>query len=225
MRFKDIAWIAGILIFSLILVFPETRTVFNQWTESSPYGMAFIKTAYLATMGEMLVHRLKQGTYSLGKTMWMKALVWGLLGMLFVFIFHIFASGVMHAQEAGLLPALSGTGFMPKLLTAFLTSLMMNLFFAPTFMFFHRITDGYIDRSLGSFKGIFKIKLHDVVKSIDMKRFIDFIVIKTIPFFWLPAHTITFLLPSNYRILMAAYLSIALGIILTFANKPSKTTA
>jgi hypothetical protein len=43
--------------------------------------------------------------------------------------------------------------------------------------------------------------------------------VKTIPIFWIPAHTITFLLPSEYRVLSAAFLSIALGTILAFAKK------
>ncbi|MCX7905011.1 MAG: Mpv17/PMP22 family protein, partial [Caloramator sp.] len=49
--------------------------------------------------------------------------------------------------------------------------------------------------------------------------FISFVVLKTIPFFWIPAHTITFLLPSEYRVLMASFLSIALGAILSLAKR------
>jgi hypothetical protein len=41
---------------------------------------------------------------------------------------------------------------------------------------------------------------------------------KTIPFFWIPAHTITFLLPADFRILFAAILGVALGIILAIAD-------
>jgi len=42
---------------------------------------------------------------------------------------------------------------------------------------------------------------------------------KTIPFFWIPAHTISFLLPAAYRTLFAALLGVALGLILTIAVK------
>lgn len=224
MKINDLIWVLGILAFSMILVIPETRSIFNDWTTNVPYAMGFIKTAYLATMGEMLVRRMKTGSYCLGRTLVMKFIVWGILGMIFVFIFKIFASGVMAAQDASILPALEGTGFLPKLLTAFLISLMMNLFFAPTFMFLHRITDGYIDQSKGSFKHLFKIPLSDVIDSIPLKHFISFVVLKTIPIFWIPAHTITFLLPENYRILMAAYLSIALGFLLTLSTKTKRHT-
>jgi hypothetical protein len=224
MKTKDLLWIIGILSFSMILVIPDTRVIFNELTTSHPYLMGFIKTAYLATMGEMLVSRMKHGVYFMGKKIWMKFLVWGLLGMVFVFIFKIFSSGVISAQQANLLPSMEGTGFLPVLLSAFLTSIMMNLFFAPTFMFLHQITDGYIDQSQGNLKKLIQIPLVNVIDRMDIKRFISFVVLKTIPLFWIPAHTITFLLPENYRILMAAYLSIALGILLTISNQIRHST-
>ncbi|GAB1473896.1 hypothetical protein MASR2M69_13370 [Bacteroidota bacterium] len=40
-----------------------------------------------------------------------------------------------------------------------------------------------------------------------------FVVGKTIPLFWIPAHTITFLLPDTYKVIFAASLSIVLGLI------------
>ncbi|MBK5251987.1 MAG: hypothetical protein JJE29_05070 [Peptostreptococcaceae bacterium] len=51
-----------------------------------------------------------------------------------------------------------------------------------------------------------------------MACFVSFVLAKTIPFFWIPAHTLTFLLPGQYRVLAAAMLSIALGLILTLAK-------
>jgi len=41
---------------------------------------------------------------------------------------------------------------------------------------------------------------------------------KTIPLFWIPAHTITFLLNPDYQVLFAAFLSIVLGAILAVAD-------
>jgi hypothetical protein len=46
-----------------------------------------------------------------------------------------------------------------------------------------------------------------------------FVFKKTIPFFWIPAHTITFLLPPDVQVLFAALLGIALGTILAVAGK------
>jgi hypothetical protein len=85
----------------------------------------------------------------------------------------------------------------------------------------HRITDTYIELSEGKVKNLKKIKLDDVVSKINLKTFISFVVMKTIPLFWIPAHTITFLLHAGYRVLFAAYLSIALGVILTVAKTKS----
>jgi hypothetical protein len=44
-----------------------------------------------------------------------------------------------------------------------------------------------------------------------------FVFTKTIVFFWIPAHTINFLLPPEFRVLVAAILGIVLGIILAVA--------
>jgi hypothetical protein len=38
--------------------------------------------------------------------------------------------------------------------------------------------------------------------------------------FWIPAHTVTFILPRDFQIGLAALWSLALGIILGFYNKP-----
>jgi len=50
----------------------------------------------------------------------------------------------------------------------------------------------------------------------------NFVFKKTIPFFWIPAHTGVFLMPAEYRILAAAVLSIVLGVILAIASLMQK---
>ena len=50
----------------------------------------------------------------------------------------------------------------------------------------------------------------------------EFCFQKTIPFFWIPAHTITFILPQDYRVLFAAVLGIALGVLLAIASLKSR---
>ena len=91
----------------------------------------------------------------------------------------------------------------------------MNLTFAPVFMAVHRFTDTYIDmRSENK-----SVTMAQVMDEIDWKGFIRFVVGKTVPLFWIPAHTITFLLPVQYRVISAAYLSIALGLILAYARR------
>jgi hypothetical protein len=92
-------------------------------------------------------------------------------------------------------------------------------------MAFHRITDTYIDMMDGKITNLSNVALKDVIQKIDWNGFVSFVVLKTIPFFWIPAHTITFSLPPIYQIMMAAMLGIALGCILAFAkrrNQPAK---
>ena len=62
------------------------------------------------------------------------------------------------------------------------------------------------------------IRIRLAVERVDWNRFMAFVVGKTIPFFWIPAHTVTFLLPPEYRVFVAALLSIALGLILALAS-------
>jgi hypothetical protein len=82
-------------------------------------------------------------------------------------------------------------------------------------MTFHKITDTHIIANGGTVKGLFKpIPFASVLKSINWDVMWNFVFKKTIPFFWIPAHTITFLLPSEFRVLFAAVLGIALGLIL-----------
>ena len=44
-------------------------------------------------------------------------------------------------------------------------------------------------------------------------------LLRTIPLFWIPAHTVSFLLPPDYQVLYAALLGVALGLILALAGK------
>jgi hypothetical protein len=219
MKKYDILWILIILSLSLIIIVPQSRAVFEQTTASYPYLMGFIKTAILASLGERLVHRIKTGSYFGDRGILLKFIVWGFLGMVFVIIFKLFSSGVASAQTANLLPSIDNTTFISSLLTAFMISFLMNIFFAPTFMLFHRITDTYIELGKGNLKKIIHIPFEHVTDQIDFSYFLNFVVLKTIPLFWIPAHTLTFLLPENYRVLMAAYLSVVLGFLLSIAKK------
>lgn len=221
MKKHDIIWIAALIAVIIFLIFPSTHEFFVHNTKTHPYLMGFIKVMILATMGELLALRIASGEWKKPVGVMYRAIVWGFLGMGFVIAFELFASGVSGAISKGLLPKFE-QGFTSTLVFAFFTSTFMNLIFAPTFMAFHRITDTYIDLGEGKLDRIFKVSLYDVIDKINWYSFIDFVVLKTIPFFWIPAHTVTFLLPGEYRVLMAAFLSIALGGILAFAKKQQK---
>ena len=64
-----------------------------------------------------------------------------------------------------------------------------------------------------------KISLSYLVDKIDWHSLVEFSWAKTCIFFWIPAHTIVFMLPSQYRVLVSAFLSIALGLLLAYAKK------
>ncbi len=117
--------------------------------------------------------------------------------------------------------------YVPLFLTALYTSVIMNLTFAPVFMAAHRITDTWIDahfsgdnpgKNSGDNSGGQKMTIAGAISVIDWSGFLKFVVGKSIPLFWIPAHTITFLLPDTYKVIFAASLSIVLGLILSIAK-------
>ena len=94
----------------------------------------------------------------------------------------------------------------------------MNTLFAPVFMTFHKVTDIHIAETGGSLKGFFGSPLcirEALSKKINWDIQYGFVFAKTIPLFWYPAHTITFLLPPTLQVLFAALLGVALGVILS----------
>ena len=67
--------------------------------------------------------------------------------------------------------------------------------------------------------GFFKpIQIRQIFVDLNWDLMWNFVFKKTIPFFWIPAHTITFLLPTDFQVLFAAALGIALGTILAVAE-------
>ncbi|MFP4471673.1 MAG: hypothetical protein ACLFPE_13395, partial [Bacteroidales bacterium] len=110
-----------------------------------------------------------------------------------------------------------------QLLTAFTVSVTMNTFFAPVFMTVHKITDTHILDNGGTLKGFFRpVRVGEILQNLNWKVQWGFVFKRTIPLFWYPAHTITFLLPAEFRILFAALLGIVLGVILSIASLKSR---
>lgn len=206
------------LILALLVAFiavPATRGNFIAFTSAHPYIGGFGKFVILASLGELLAIRLTSGSWKKPAGFIYRALIWGLIGMMIAVIFTIFAGGITAAMAKGLLP---GKGSV--IAFAFFTSLIMNLTFGTSLFLFHRLTDTYIDlrykmpRSHVAFK--------QVIGTVDWQNFFSFVIGKTLPFFWIPAQTITFMLPPEYRVLMAAALSLALGLLLSLAKRGSR---
>ena len=213
MKKGDFVW--GLLLAAIIafLVIPVTNAIFTSATASYPFLMGFIKFAILATMGEFLAIRILKGSWTRPVGFVYKMIIWGIIGILVTYMFSLFNSGVIATVDKGLLPL--GDGLFAAIMTAFLTSAIMNLTFGPMFMAAHRISDNFID-------GVClkqKKKISQIIAETNWAEFIRFVIGKTIPFFWIPMHTISFLLPGEYRVLSAAFLSIALGGILAYAKR------
>ncbi len=219
-KYGTVIWVGLLALIAGFLIWPPTHKVFVELTARVPYILGFVKFAILSMMGEFLAARLVHKKWVKVRGVLPKMLVWGILGMLIVLMFAVFSGGVDNAASQGLLISeCSDTcppvvQFISRLRRALMISAIMNFTFGPVFMAAHRITDVYIDKRFSGEKATYA----DVIPQIDWGRFIKEIVGVTIPVFWIPAHTITFLLPGQYRVLFAASLSIVLGLILSFAK-------
>lgn len=188
--------------------------------------MAFLKFGILATLGEMLGCRIATGKYTTPTFgVLPRMVVWGVLGMAISMAMTVFASGIpvfiasMGGTELVAEFAAEGVTF-GKFVVALSISVMMNTFFAPVFMTFHKITDAHIAEHGGSLKALITpIPMRHHITTLNWDRQWNFIFKKTIPLFWYPAHTITFMLPPNVRVLFAALLGVALGVILAIGAR------
>lgn len=192
-------------------------TLFIALTTSYPIIMGFIKFFILATLGDVIARRIVSGSWKL-KNMHLleRAFIWGMLGILFTFIFPIFSAGVDALILKKLLPIFVTEPFA-SISTAFWKSLWINIIFAFPMMVFHRITDTLIDQR----KLFTKWPFLKIWKNIDWDNMWNFVA-PTVIWFWIPAHTITFYLPPEFRIIMAAGLSLCLGAILSFSKLKAK---
>jgi len=185
---------------------------------------SFLKFAVLATAGEMIALRINCGIYydrEFG--LLPRVVVWGMLGIAIKLMFILFANGVPTIWSYLSLPA--DQAFSQSRLTlvtiagAFSISLAMNLVFSPLLFVIHNITDEHIRRCRGSIRRFFsQVQVHDILINLNWSIIWNFALKRTIPLFWLPAHTVTFLLPSEHRILAAALLSVMLGVIMAFTR-------
>lgn len=216
-----------ILILAVIFVpFFVSETLYiayKDFNSAHYYIMAFLKFGILATIGESIGLRIKNGVYNEpGFGLLPRAFVWGLLGMWIAAAMKIFAIGAPQFVDSvgieGVAASMSGSFSWLKLVGAFSISVMMNTTFAPVFMTIHKVTDTHILNCGGSMRAVVTpIPFGNTISSLNWKVQWGFVFKKTIPFFWIPAHTITFMLPAEMQVLFAALLGVALGILLSVA--------
>ena len=211
MRFVFVKWYGYVLAaFNIsFIIYLLTRESFLDFASENPYPAGFIKFFILATIGDFISVKIRTGLWSAPKNIVLKAIVWGYIGMSIVYVFSVYPDIIYSLQENNYLP-FEGVLFFEALFI----SIIMNITFAPLMMAFHKITDTVLD-NMG-------MKYSEVFAKIDWKNFKSLILFKTIPFFWIPMHTITFLLPSEYRVIFAAILGIFLGLLLGLTKKNAK---
>ena len=199
---------------------------YSTFNASHGMVMSFLKFGILSTLGEMLGCRISTGKYvtpTFGVLP--RMVVWGFLGMGINMAMIIFSKGTpMFMQYMGMtnaVEAFTTDGFsMDKLWVALAVSVAMNTIFAPVFMTFHKVTDAHIAAHNGSLKALVTpIPMAERLGTLNWQAQWGFVFRKTIPFFWYPAHTITFLLPAEQRVLFAALLGIVLGVLLAISVK------
>ena len=225
MKKNDFIFIAAlVLAFAPFFVFDSVYEFYKQFNKEHGMIMSFVKFALLATLGESIGLRIKTGRFNeKGFGILSRAVVWGFLGLTIKLAFIIFATGtpnfLAYMGIDGAVTAMKGDFSTTKLLVAFAISLTMNVIYAPVMMTLHKITDIHIISNGGTVSGLFrKIHFVKILKEINWDVQWNFVFKKTIPFFWIPAHTITFLLPPDFQVLFAALLGIVLGVILSVAS-------
>jgi len=171
------------------------------WVVSNPLLSASIQFAILGTLGEVIskVVQTKRLEWPFGFFVTLlKMVAWAVLGVIIKFGFVGMKGCVRALLDHGLLPGMlaSGLGW------AVTVSVVTNVFFGPQMMAFHRLEDNLIDRKL-DFRGIQKAWF-------------------TLIWFWIPAHTVTFMMPKHYQIGLAAAWSLALGLIMGLTMAPKQ---
>lgn len=202
--------IFSISVFIIMLAVPVLREEFKKLSSSIPYIMGFVKFSLLATAGELIALAISKKEFDLPVKIVWRFIIWGFIGVWITFMMKVYSTAVSSMMASGLL-----LGGESKFLSALYTSVLMNTTFGPTFMAVHKITD----KMLELFAKKEKVTLTSIVKGIDWASFWGFTILKTVPLFWIPAHTVTFFLPKEYQVMMAAGLSVALGVILSLGNR------
>ncbi len=226
---QDLYFIGVLLILFLpFILSSDLLKVYENFNHEHGLITSFIKFAILATIGELLGLRIRTGSYiQKGFGIIPRMFVWGMIGLTVKVSFIIFSIGtpafLEYAGVKGASEALLENLNTEKVFVAFCTSVALNLVYAPVMMTFHKISDMHILSYHGELKAIISpINFRKIFVNLNWSVQWNFVFKKTIPLFWIPAHTITFLLNPDYQVLFAAFLGIMLGAILAVADMTDK---
>lgn len=220
--------IGACIVLCPFFLIDEVQAFYFAANARMPILTGFVKFALLSTFGEVIALRLRTGHYyEKGFGLWPRMIVWGFLGAWIVMAMKVFGKGApalcdgIFETGGRVAAAMQGGLSWAKLAGAFSISLLMNTSFAPVFMLLHKVSDTHILEQGGRLKALVTpIPFSRILKNLNWDVQWNFVFKKTIPFFWIPAHTVTFMLPVQWQVLFAALLGVALGILLAVsANK------
>lgn len=166
---------------------------------SYPIFSAIVQFAFLGTFGDILSKWMQKGKvfspYSFSVVL-LKMIEWAILAVCIKYAFVGFKGFVSNLVEYNLLPELN------LFTRAFAISTSMNLMFGLFLVIFHRFLDNLIAR---------ENNWNNINKGM-----------WSLIWFWIPAHTVTFMLDKPFQIGLAAVWSVVLGILLGYFNKQKK---
>lgn len=203
---------------------PHPIETFKIYTKEHGYILSFFKFAILATFGECVALRIVDGRYwRPGFGLIARTVMWGFIGVFLKACFAVFAVGSPEVLASLGLNISPDDGFFARLLISFTTSVMLNIVFAPVLMILHKIYDDHIQVHQGKICALITpVDVAARLETIDWNNMWGFVLKKTVPIFWIPAQTVTFMLPPDLRIIFAAFLGGVLGVILAFASLKSR---
>lgn len=167
--------------------------------KSYPIYSAMIQFSVLGTLGDIFSKWMQKGSLFMPYKWYvvlLKMLEWALIAITIKYAFVGFQGFVDNLVSHHLLPELGNFG------RAFTVSVTMNLQYGLFLVIFHRFLDNLISKE-NNWRNIDKGMM-------------------SLIWFWIPAHTITFMLDKPYQIGLAAVWSVVLGFILGYYNRESK---
>ncbi len=171
------------------------------WVIAHPFLSAALQFALLGTLGEIVAASVRQRRFSTPcswSRLAAKVLAWALLGIIIKYGFAGMKGFTQALIDKAMLPGFLAHGVGK----AFAVSLLTNVLFGPQMMAFHRLEDNLILGQKG-FAGIERAWW-------------------TLLWFWVPAHTLTFSLPQEFQIGLAAFWGLVLGVILGLSKPTPK---
>ncbi len=224
MKKNSVKWAAAFSCITFAFMFPASHHFLIRLTETHPYCMGFIKFSTLAFLGQLMGIRITHGDWMRPNGLILRILSWGLLGMAIVFVLPLAYQGVTVLQQQGLLLN-SDNILIDQFIKAFAASIIFNLLPGPIVIIYHRLTESFIELCDGNAINLKYVSFSNAITNVDWVNLIQFVILKVNLILFIPINTIIFLLPPDQRVLLAAYSSILLGIVLGYYNARKKSSS